>query len=79
MLRNLIIGIIVGAAFLVAPANAKAEDNPIKGLIILNNILKNLKNIDLEYEINRTIEHNLEVWSRNKVYEKRLKQGEKNI
>jgi len=79
MLRNLIIGIIVGAAFLVAPTNAKAEDNPIKGLIILNNILKNLKNIDLEYEINRTIEHNLEVWSRNKVYEKRLKQGEKNI
>ncbi len=63
----------------MAPANAKAEDNPIKGLIILNNILKNLKNIDLEYEINRTIEHNLEVWSRNKVYEKRLKQGEKNI
>jgi len=48
-------------------------------LIILNNILKNLKNIDLEHEINRTIEHNLEVWSRNKVYEKRLKQGEKNI
>ena len=79
MLRNLIIGIIVGAAFLVAPANAIAEDNPIKRLIILNNILKNLKNIDLEYEINRTIEHNLEVWSRNKVYEKRLKQGEKNI
>ena len=63
----------------MAPANAKAEDNPIKGLIILNNILKNLKNIDLEHEINRTIEHNLEVWSRNKVYEKRLKQGEKNI
>lgn len=63
----------------MAPTNAKAEDNPIKGLIILNNILKNLKNIDLEYEINRTIEHNLEVWSRNKVYEKRLKQGEKNI
>ena len=63
----------------MAPANAKAEDNPIKGLIILNNIIKNLKNIDLEYEINRTIEHNLEVWSRNKVYEKRLKQGEKNI
>ena len=63
----------------MAPANAKAEDNPIKGLIILNNILKNLKNIDLEYEINRTIEHNLEVWSRNKVYEKRLKQGEKKI
>ena len=63
----------------MAPANAKAEDNPIKGLIILNNILKNLKNIDLEYEINRTIEHNQEVWSRNKVYEKRLKQGEKNI
>ena len=63
----------------MAPANAKAEDNPIKGLLILNNILKNLKNIDLEYEINRTIEHNLEVWSRNKVYEKRLKQGEKNI
>lgn len=63
----------------MAPANAIAEDNPIKRLIILNNILKNLKNIDLEYEINRTIEHNLEVWSRNKVYEKRLKQGEKNI
>ena len=63
----------------MAPANAIAEDNPIKRLIILNNILKNLKNIDLEYEINRTIEHNLEVGSRNKVYEKRLKQGEKNI
>ena len=63
----------------MAPANAIAEDNPIKRLIILNNILQNLKNIDLEYEINRTIEHNLEVWSRNKVYEKRLKQGEKNI
>ena len=63
----------------MAPTNAIAEDNPIKRLIILNNILKNLKNIDLEYEINRTIEHNLEVWSRNKVYEKRLKQGEKNI
>ena len=63
----------------MAPANAIAEDNPIKRLIILNNILKNLKNIDLEYEIDRTIEHNLEVWSRNKVYEKRLKQGEKNI
>ena len=63
----------------MAPANAIAEDNPIKRLIILNNILKNLKNIDLEYEINRTIKHNLEVWSRNKVYEKRLEQGEKNI
>ena len=70
---------IVVMVMLALSTPAQAEDNPIKGLIILNNILKNLKNIDLEYEIDRTIKHNLEVWSRNKVYEKRLKQGEKNI
>ena len=70
---------IVVMVMLALSTPAQAEDNPIKGLIILNNILKNLKNIDLEYEIDRTIKHNLEVWSRNKVYEKRLKQGGKNI
>ena len=70
---------IVAVVMLALSTPAKADDNPIKGLIILNNLIKKLQNIDIKYEIDRTIQHNLEVWSRNKVYEKRLKQGGKNI
>jgi|DEB0MinimDraft_10_1074344.scaffolds.fasta_scaffold11201_8 hypothetical protein len=70
---------IVVVVMLALSTPAKADDNPIKGLIILNNLIKKLQNIDIKYEIDRTIQHNLEVWSRNKVYEKRLKQGGKNI
>jgi len=70
---------IVVVVMLALSTPAKADDNPIKGLIILNNLIKKLQNIDIKYEIDRTIQHNLELWSRNKVYEKRLKQGGKNI
>ena len=59
-----------------------ADDNPIKGLIILNNIIKKLQSMDkaqIEYEIERTIIHNLELYKQRKLNEKRLEEGQKKV
>ena len=61
---------------LSTPAQA---DNPIKGLIFLNNLIKALENVDVKYEIERTIIHNLELYKQQKLNEKRLEQGGKKV
>ena len=70
---------IVIVVMLALSTPAKADDNPIKGLIILNNLIKALENVDVKYEIERTIIHNLELYKQQKLNEKRLEQGGKKV
>jgi len=48
-------------------------------LIFLNNLIKALENVDVKYEIERTIIHNLELYKQQKLNEKRLEQGGKKV
>ena len=73
---------IVVVMMLALSTPAHADDNPIKGLIILNNIIEKLQSMDkaqIEYEIERTIIHNLELWKQRKLNEKRLKEGQNKV
>ena len=73
---------IAGAVFVVALAfsnPAYADDNPIQGMIKFKNLIEALKSVDIQYEVNRIIQYNLENYGRQKVYEKRIKDAEKNI
>jgi hypothetical protein len=70
---------IVITMMLALSTPAQAEDNPIKGLIFLNNLIKALENVDVKYEIERTIIHNLELYKQQKLNEKRLEQGGKKV
>ena len=73
---------IAGAVFMIALAfsnPAHADDNPIQGMIKFKNLIEALKTVDLQYEVNRIIQYNLENYGRQKVYEKRIKDAEKNI
>ena len=73
---------IVITMMLAFSTPAQAHQNILETMIIFHNLIHKLEQMDksqLEYEIERTIIHNIEQWGKQKQQENKQKQQENNL